>query len=84
MWPNAVQKAWVCIIDQSSWNVVVIAGRSCSEIRPDVEAYCHSARNAAIETAPRKIGVKRAKTGLSVARTPETERADATSAADTR
>jgi len=64
--------------------VVVIAGRSCSEIRPDVEAYCHSARNAAIETAPRKIGVKRATTGLSVARTPATERADATSAADTR
>ena len=61
-----------------------VPGELMPNVLKGVEAYCHSARNAAIETAPRKIGVKRAKTGLSVARTPEAERADATSAADTR
>ena len=73
---------------RSSGRRAIASSCSTCAFRPSatarVEAYCHSARNAAIETAPRKIGVKRAKTGLSVARTPETERADATSAADTR
>jgi hypothetical protein len=41
----------VCIIDHSSLKVVVIAGRSCSEISPDVETNCQRSRNAAIEAA---------------------------------
>ncbi len=84
VWPKALQKARVCIIDQSSWNVVVIAGRSCSEISPETETYCQSARKAAIDTAAAKIGVSRARKEPRVARaSPGAERADATPETDT-
>ena len=57
--PSAAQNSCVCIIDHSSRNVVVIAGRSCSEITPNLETACHSARNAAIEAAAATPGVRR-------------------------
>jgi hypothetical protein len=48
---NASQNAPVCTSDQSSENVVLIAGRSFCEISPVRETISHSASDAAIETA---------------------------------
>src|SRR5215216_2866910 len=82
--PNAVQKLRVCIIDQSSLNVVVIAGRSCSEIRPARTTNCQSTRNAATDSAITRAGASRAaKPPTTALVSPETLPTDATPGADT-
>ena len=50
VWANAVQKRLVCIIDQSSLKVVLIDGRSRSEIRPVRETSSQNTSAAAIES----------------------------------
>jgi hypothetical protein len=53
VWPNAPRTPGVCIIDQSSWNVVVTAGKVLLRDQPERETVPE--RAAAIETTSPRL-----------------------------